>query len=57
MLSFVISTIVFFVASYVIKRYVDDLGIPSGLTRSTVIFLGALVIAYGVAAVIGWAVS
>ena len=34
MLSLVLSTIAFFVASYYLKRYLDDMDIPKGMTRS-----------------------
>ena len=54
MLSLFVSTIVFFVASYFIKRYLDDNQIPKGMTRSIVIFCLALGIAYGVAFVVDW---
>ena len=57
MLSLIVSTIVFFVASYFIKRYLDDADIPKGVTRSIVIFVLALAIAYGVAALVDWVVS
>lgn len=49
MLGLVLSTIAFFVASYFIKRYLDDMDIPKGMTRSIVIFVGAAMIAYGIA--------
>jgi len=49
MLSFFISTIAFFVAGYFIRRYMDDIGIPKSMTRGTVVFVAALLIAYGVA--------
>ncbi len=52
MLSILISTIVFFVASYSIKRYMDDNNYPKGLTRSALIFCIALLISYGTAFVI-----
>ena len=55
MLSLVLSTVAFFVAGYSIKRYLDDMGIPKGMTRSLVIFCGAVVISYGVAFLVGWA--
>jgi hypothetical protein len=57
MLSLVVSTIVFFVASYFIKRYLDEVDIPKGLTRSIVIFVLALAMAYGVAALVDWVAS
>lgn len=49
MLSLVISTIAFFVASYYIKRWADNNDFPKGLTRSISIFVFALAIAYAVA--------
>ena len=52
MLSFFVSTIAFFVASFFLRRYLEDLGIEKGMTRATVIFLGALVVAYAVAFVV-----
>jgi len=49
MLSIFLSTIAFFVASYFIKRYLDDNGIPKGMTRSLFILCLAALISYGVA--------
>ena len=57
MLSLLVSTAAYFVASYFIKRYLDDMGAPKGLTRSVVIFCLAIMIAYGVALVVDWAVA
>jgi len=53
-LSLVISTIVYFVATFFIRRHLDEMGIPKGMTRSLVIFVGALAIAYAAAAVVDW---
>jgi len=52
MLSLVFGTIAFFVASYFIKRYLDDIGIPKTLVRGLVVFVLALAAAYGVAFVV-----
>jgi predicted PurR-regulated permease PerM len=52
MLSLLLSTFAYFVASYFIKRYLDGMDIPKGLARSAVIFCLALGIAYGVAVII-----
>lgn len=49
MLSIVVSTIAFFVASWYLKRYLEDMGIPKSMTRGTLIFLAALLISYFVA--------
>ena len=53
MLSLVISTLAFFIASYFLKRWADDNSFPRGMTRSISILVLALAIAYGVA----WAVD
>ncbi len=49
MLSLGLSTVAFFVASYFIKRYLDEIGIPRTLVRGLVVFVLALAAAYGVA--------
>lgn len=54
MLGIVLSTIAFFVAGYFIKRYLDEAGIPKTMVRGMVVFVLALVVAYGVAFVVGW---
>ena len=46
MLSIVLSTIAFFVASFYLRRYLDNMDIPKGMTRGTLIFVIALLIAY-----------
>jgi hypothetical protein len=51
-LSLVISTIAFFVASHFIKRWADNNDFPKGMTRSISIFVLALVFAYGFAWVV-----
>jgi len=54
-LGLVLSTIAFFAASYFIKRYLDEIGLPKTVTRGLVVFVMALAIAYGVAFVVDWA--
>ena len=49
----VVSTIVFFVASYFIKRWMDENDIPKGMTRSVSIFVLAAAVSYGA----GWLVG
>ncbi len=51
--SLIASTIAFFVASYFIKRWMDQNDIPKGVTRSLTVFALAIAIAYGV----GWLVD
>lgn len=54
MLSLVISTIAFFVAGFFIKRYLEEMGIPAGMTRNLVVFVLAAAISYGAAFLIDW---
>ena len=49
MLSIILSTIAFFVSTYYVKRYLENMGIPKGMTRGTLIFSIALMISYVVA--------
>ena len=51
--SLVASTIAFFVASYFIKRWMEENDIPRGMTRSVTIFVLAVALAYGA----GWLVE
>ena len=54
MLSIVVSTIVFFVASFFIKRHFVEMGLPAGMTRGLMVFCLSIAIAYGAAAGIDW---
>ncbi len=56
MLSLVMSTIGFFVASSFIRRYFDDMGLPKGMTRGLLVFCLASAIAYGIAVAGDWLV-
>lgn len=49
MLSIVLSTVAFFVSSYFLRRYLDSLDVPKGLTRGALIFSLALAVSYVVA--------
>ena len=57
MLSLVLSTVAFFAASFLIKRQLEGMDIPKGVTRSMLVFALALAVAYGVAALVNriWA--
>ena len=57
MLSLVLSTVAFFVASYWINRYLNSIDAPKGTTRSILKFCAALLIAYGVAFIVDQLVS
>jgi hypothetical protein len=55
MLSFFLSTVAYFIASYFLKRYLERMGVQKSATRGVLIFSCALTIAYGVAALVDWA--
>ena len=44
-----VSTIAFVFAADFIRRYLDGMGIPKSMSRGAVVFVAALLIAYGVA--------
>ncbi len=49
MTSILVSTAVYFVAAYIIKRQLEEMGIPKSMTRGTVVFVVAAAVAYGAA--------
>jgi hypothetical protein len=51
--SLILSFIAFFVATYFIRRYLDEMGIPRTMTRGIVVFFLALAVSYCVAFVVG----
>jgi hypothetical protein len=53
MTNIVVSTIAYFVAAFYIKRYLVEMGIPKGMTRGMVVFVGAAVVSYGVSYLVG----
>jgi hypothetical protein len=57
MTSIVVSTIAFFVASWFIKRQLEEMDIPKGMTRSLTVFALALAVSYAVALAVDWVVG
>jgi hypothetical protein len=57
MTSIVVSTVVYFVAAYFIKRQLEEMGIPKGMTRGSVIFVLAAAVSYGAAYLVDLVVS
>ena len=49
MLSLILSTLTYFVASVFIKGYFEYIGIPKSMARAMMVFVLALSLAYGVA--------
>jgi len=54
MLSLVLSSVAFFMAAYFIKRYLENMGIPKGMTRGLVVICLAVLISYSVAWIVDW---
>jgi len=54
MRSLVVSTVVYFVAAFFIKRRLEAMDIPRGMTRTLMTFCLALLVAYGAAAALDW---
>jgi hypothetical protein len=55
MLAFILSTIAFFVASYYLRRYLDEIGVPKTMVRGLVILVLSVAAAYGVAFMVDYA--
>lgn len=56
MASLIISTVFFFIASFLIGRWADSMDFPKGMARSASIFILALTVSYAVAALVDWIV-
>lgn len=54
MWNLIISTIVFFIAAWYIRRYLDEQGIPGGLTRGILVFAFASLVSWGAGEVVDW---
>jgi len=53
MLNLTISIIVFFTAAWFLNRYLDEQGIPNGITRGVMVLVFATLMSW----VVGWAVD
>ena len=54
MRSLVVSTIVYFIAAFLLKRQFEAMDIPRGMTRGLMTFVLALLAAYAAAAALDW---
>ena len=52
-----ISTPAFFVAAWYIRRYLEEQDIPTGMTRSILVFTFASVISWGVGEGVDWVIG
>ena len=55
MWNLIISTIVFFIAAWYAHRYLDEQGIPKGMTRGLLVFTFASLISWGSGELVDWA--
>lgn len=51
----IISTIVFVIAAWWIHRYLDEQGLPKGMTRGLLVFVLAYMVAWAAGAIVDWA--
>ena len=54
MWNLVISTIVFFIAAWYLHRYLEEQGIPKGMTRKLLVFSLASLVSWGAGEVTDW---
>ena len=54
--SLIISTVAYFIAAFFIRRQLEEMGIPAGMTRSLSVFVLALGVSYGVGYVVDLAI-
>jgi predicted PurR-regulated permease PerM len=55
MWNLIISTIVFFIAAWYLHRYLEEQGIPKGMTRKLLVFSIASLISWGAGEAVDWA--
>ncbi len=55
MWNIIISTIVFIIAAWYIRRLLDENGIPKGMTRGLLVFVLAYVVSWGSGEAVDWA--
>ena len=54
MWNLIISTIVFFIAAWYIHRYLNEQGVPKGMTRGILVFTLASLVSWGAGEVVDW---
>ena len=50
----IISTFVFFMAARYLQRYLEEQGLPKGMTRGTLVFALASLVSWGSGEVVDW---
>ena len=51
----IFSTIVFVIAAWWTHRYLDEQGLPKGMTRGLLVFVLAYIVAWAAGAIVDWA--
>jgi hypothetical protein len=51
----IVSTIVFFIVAWYIHRYLNEQGVPKGMTRGLLVFLLASLVSWGAGDAVDWA--
>lgn len=54
MWNIVVSSVVFFIAVWYLRRLLDEQGIPKGMTRSLSVFVLAYMVSWGSGAIVDW---
>jgi len=54
MWNLIISTIVFFIAVWYIRRYLEEQGIPKGMTRGLLVLILAFLVSWGAGEAVDW---
>lgn len=54
MWNLIISTLVFFIAAWYIHRYLQEQGIPKGMTRTMLVFVLASLVSWGAGELADW---
>jgi predicted PurR-regulated permease PerM len=54
MWNLIISTIVFVIAAWYLRRYLDEQGIPKGITRSLLVLVLASFVSWAAGGVVDW---
>lgn len=55
MWNLIISTIVFFIAAWIVGHYLDGHDVPKGMTRTTLVFVLASLVSWGAGEGVDWA--
>ena len=50
----IISTVVFFIAAWYLRRYLDEQGTPKGMTRGISVFALASLVSWGAGELVDW---